>query len=485
MLKTGLSQLNYAVSSRLVKSRKLSKFTRLPLTWSSSEVIYRENQVPKTTEILIVGGGIIGWATAFWIRQSSKHSVTVVEKDSTLANSATLLGLGSIRQQFSEPENIQMSLFSSHFLRNFKEHLAVEDHSYNIDIDFNPQGCLMLADAKNADSMKENHLLQLDLGARVELLSKQDISTRWPWINTEDIEIGCYGYENEGWFDPSKLLKALKIKCHFMGVNYVIGEVIDFDASPHTVKYRFTDRPLRPSIMSRRLSSATISLPDGTRARIGFHSVVNAAGPWAGRVAQLAEIGTEYLPIRLPVEPRYRHIFVVRPKSVINPEEKTYPLPGLDTPFIIDQNRLFIERRDLSGEFIVYSDNPKFDPIIEKQQNDLSCNSSGNNEFFHEHIKPLLCKRIPGFKDAEVTSSWTAVCDYNTWDQNLILSFHPFHINMYLCNGSSGHGTQHAIAIGKAVTELILFSRFKTLDLVRFSFDRFYFNEAVNESNCF
>ncbi|VDQ13764.1 unnamed protein product [Trichobilharzia regenti] len=84
-----------------------------------------------------------------------------------------------------------------------------------------------------------------------------------------------------------------------------------------------------------------------------------------------------------------------------------------------------------------------------------------------------------------VTSSWTAVCDYNTWDQNLILSFHPFHINMYLCNGSSGHGTQHAIAIGKATTELILFSRFKTLDLVRFSFDRFYFNEAVKESNCF
>ncbi|VDQ07417.1 unnamed protein product, partial [Trichobilharzia regenti] len=120
--------------------------------------IDRENQVPRNTEILIVGGGIIGWATAFWIRQSSKHSVTVVEKDSTLANSATLLGLGSIRQQFSEPENIQMSLFSSHFLRNFKEHLAVED-----------------------------------LGAKVELLSKQDISTRWPWINTEDIEIGCYG----------------------------------------------------------------------------------------------------------------------------------------------------------------------------------------------------------------------------------------------------------------------------------------------------
>ncbi|VDQ13027.1 unnamed protein product [Trichobilharzia regenti] len=71
-------------------------------------------------------------------------------------------------------------------------------------------------------------------------------------------KFGIRSYENEGWFDPSKLLKALKIKCHFMGVNYVVGEVIDFDASPYTLKYRFPDRPLRPSVMSRRLSSATV-----------------------------------------------------------------------------------------------------------------------------------------------------------------------------------------------------------------------------------
>lgn len=37
---------------------------------------------------------------------------------------------------------------------------------------------------------------------------------------------------------------------------------------------------------------------------ISFNSVVNAAGPWAAHVAELAEIGSENLPLRLPVEPR-------------------------------------------------------------------------------------------------------------------------------------------------------------------------------------
>ncbi|VDP51182.1 unnamed protein product [Schistosoma curassoni] len=56
---------------------------------------------------------------------------------------------------------------------------------------------------------------------------------------------------------------------------------------------------------------------------------------------------------------------------------------------------------------------------------------------------------------------------------------------MYFCNGSSGHGTQHAIAIGKSISELIAFQQYKTFDLVRFSFDRLFSNQTVNEVNCF
>jgi len=38
-----------------------------------------------------------------------------------------------------------------------------------------------------------------ELGAKVELLNKARINEKFPWINTEDVEMGCYGLENEGW----------------------------------------------------------------------------------------------------------------------------------------------------------------------------------------------------------------------------------------------------------------------------------------------
>ena len=41
------------------------------------------------------------------------------------SRAATTLSVGSIRQQFSLPENIQLSLFSADFLLNIREHLSV------------------------------------------------------------------------------------------------------------------------------------------------------------------------------------------------------------------------------------------------------------------------------------------------------------------------------------------------------------------------
>ncbi|KAF7251426.1 hypothetical protein EG68_08746 [Paragonimus skrjabini miyazakii] len=460
-----------------------------------SDLRFREDQVPKQSDILIVGGGLIGWSVAFWMRWTTKFGVTVVERDPTYARSASVLGLGSIRQQFSEPENIQMSLFGSDFLRNIKDYLSVLDDS-QLDIEFNPQGCLLLADSEQAGTMEQNFHLQTELGAKVELLSKEALKSRWPWLNVEDIELGCYGYENEGWFDPWLLLKALRAKCHMLGVNYVVGEVVDFEASQYLTEISFPDMPKRAPVIGRALREAVIALPDGSTSNITFNMVVNAAGPWAADLARLAEIGTtEQLAMPLPVEPRLRHVYVVRPKrTVLSPQSRRPPeptvepeplqLPGLDTPFIVDPKRLFVERRGLSGEFIVYSDDPQWDSVLVTAPQQ-SCNFDADYALFKESIGQQLKHRIPTLASVDVTSAWAAVCDYNTVDQNLIIGHHPYHVNMFFCNGSSGHGSQHSIAIGRAISELIVYGHYKTIDLTRFSFDRFYLNEFIQEKNAF
>ncbi|TGZ71470.1 hypothetical protein CRM22_002596 [Opisthorchis felineus] len=475
-------------------STRLSSATPNWDEFGSSEKRFREDQVPKQSDVVVIGGGLIGWSVAFWLRWNTKFGVTVVERDPTYARSASVLGLGSIRQQFSEPENIQMSLFSSEFLRNIKDYLSVLD-DVQLDIEFNPQGCLLLADESQAETMQRNYQLQTELGAKVELLTKQALASRWPWLNVEDVELGCYGFENEGWFDPWLLLKALRAKCHTLGVNYVVGEVVDFEVNQQFTEVRFPDMPKRPPVYGRLPREAVIALPDRSTTSITFNIVVNAAGPWAADVARLAEMRTSgEVTVPLPVEPRLRHMYVVRPGRHPPPRPSPDPnseldpqnlQPGLDAPFLIDPKRLFMERRGLSGEFIVYSDNPQWDSVQQSSTSETAQKLDVDYTFFKRELSKQLGHRVPSLASAEITSAWTAICDYNTVDQNLIIGHHPFYVNMFFCNGSSGHGAQHAIAIGRAVSELIIYGHYKSIDLTRFSFERLCLNEPVEETNAF
>lgn len=77
---------------------------------------------PEHSDVVIVGGGVIGLSVAYWLKRLEKRrgaiQVLVVERDNTYSQASTGLSVGGIRQQFSLPENIQLSLFSVDFLRN-------------------------------------------------------------------------------------------------------------------------------------------------------------------------------------------------------------------------------------------------------------------------------------------------------------------------------------------------------------------------------
>lgn len=51
---------------------------------------------------------------------------------------------------------------------------------------------------------------------------------RFPWLNTDGIEIGCLGVEKEGWFDPWSLLSLMKGGATNLGTRFIHGEVTEF-----------------------------------------------------------------------------------------------------------------------------------------------------------------------------------------------------------------------------------------------------------------
>ena len=106
-----------------------------------------------------------------------------------------------------------------------------------------------------------------------------------------------------------------------------------------------------------------------------------------------------------------------------------------------------------------------------------------DHQIFEEHLWPELAHRIPAFERLKVTGSWAGHYDYNSLDQNAVVGFDPMLRNFIYANGFSGHGLQQSPAIGRALSELITFGSYRTLDLRRFGYDRVLKGEAIREAN--
>ncbi|XP_012821381.1 FAD-dependent oxidoreductase domain-containing protein 1 isoform X1 [Xenopus tropicalis] len=424
---------------------------------------------PERVDVVIVGGGVMGWSIAYWLKQKENRRgalrVVVVERDPTYSRASTVLSAGGIRQQFSRPENIHMSLFSAQFLRNINEHLGVvnEDH---IDIQFNPSGYLFLASEEGATVMEENYNVQRECGAQVTLLSPHQLKKKFPWVNTNGVALASYGLENEGWFDPWTLLNAFRRKALSMGVYHCHGEVTDFS----TTKREMMTADGDPVTFSR-IGHVTVLMPNSLESQnVECALVINAAGAWSSNVAELAGIGIgpsdSLESVKLPVEPKKRYIFVVHCPDG----------PGLDCPLLIDSSGVYFRREGLGGNYIA-GKSP-----TEEEEPDIS-NMEVDYDFFQQKVWPLLAHRVPAFESLKVKTAWAGYYDYNTYDQNGVVGMHPLVNNLFFATGFSGHGLQHSPAVGRAVAELIVDGSFQTIDLSSFSFRRFVSEEPLLERN--
>ncbi|XP_072303126.1 FAD-dependent oxidoreductase domain-containing protein 1 [Eucyclogobius newberryi] len=436
-------------------------------SWTPLQV--NPNLPPERADIVIVGGGVVGWSVAYWLKQKERVreevKVVVVERDPTYSRASTVLSAGGIRQQFSLSENILLSLHSAHFMRNINDHLGVL-HEEPVDLHFNHSGYLFLASEEGAHIMEENYRTQRYAGAKVSLLSPTQLKEKFPWINTDGVVLASYGLENEGWFDPWTLLSAFRRKAISMGVIPCSGEVTGCQYQTNTVSTRDGDQ-----VTLRRIRSVKVQMPNSLEYQpIECSVVVNAAGAFSAKLAQILGIGNgpedSMAGLPVPVEPRKRYIYVMHCPDG----------PGLDTPFLIDYSGVYFRREGLGGNYIAGL-SPQTDE--EPDTRDLEV----DHQFFEEQVWPSLAHRVPAFESLKVTSAWAGFYDYNTFDQNGLIGMHPLVNNMYFATGFSGHGLQHSPAVGRGVAELIMEGGYKTIDLSALDFRRILHQEPMLERN--
>ena len=79
---------------------------------------------PKSNhyDVVIVGGAMYGSSVAWWLSRNSDFdgSILVVERDMSFEFTSTSHTNSCIRQQFSNPTNIQISQFGAEFINNFQ-----------------------------------------------------------------------------------------------------------------------------------------------------------------------------------------------------------------------------------------------------------------------------------------------------------------------------------------------------------------------------
>lgn len=354
-----------------------------------------------------------------------------------------------------------MGLYGADFLRNAKEHLD-DDCALN----FTPHGYLMLATEESAETLNRNSILQNEMGAKNEILTAAQLKRKFPWINTDGIELGCHGLEKEGWFDPWALLMGFKRTAKRLGAHFVDAEVVDFEFRKQP------DISMEGVEMGEfeGLDAALVKMPDGEIRRIKFGICIIAAGAYSGEVAKLARIGTGdgMLSIPLPVEPRKRYVYVF--------ETQGDNYPGLNTPLTIDPSNVYFRRDGLGGNFLG-GRSPTF------EQEPSTDNFDVDYEYFDTDVWPTLAKRVPAFESLRVKNAWAGLYEYNTFDENGIIGAHPYYTNCLIATGFSGHGIQQTPAVGRGIAELILDGEYRSIDLSRLCFDRIIVDEPMFEVN--
>lgn len=381
----------------------------------------------RSYDVVIIGGAMLGSSVAWFTMTNPDFdgSVLVVERDPTYEWASTSHTNSCIRQQFSNPLNVQISQFGAQFIRTFRDHLGKDPRVP--DILLHSFGYLYLADTPAfAQHLKQAQAIQASAGASTRHMTRDEIAAAYPFYQLDDIIAGNHNLIDEGYFDGGTIFDWWKRSAREHGAEYIANSVT-----------AMTLNATGTGVRSVTLQSGEV---------IACGQVVNASGPRAALTARMAGID-------IPVEPRKRYTYIF---------EAEQPLDR-DLPLTIDPSGVHM-RTD--GRYYMAGCPPDDDPAVAPDD------FTADNSLWEDKVWPVLASRIPQFEAIRLRNSWVGHYAYNTLDQNAVVGPHSQVGNFIFVNGFSGHGFQQSPAMGRGVSEWLTYGAYRSLDLSAFGFDR-------------
>src|SRR3990172_9559148 len=152
--------------------------------------------LPKSAEIVVIGGGVMGASTAYHLAARGQRNVLLLEKDRFFGQGATGRCAGGVRYQFSTEVNVRLSMASLPMLEHFEEEIGQA-------IDYRPCGYLIFSSQESdLAAFRQNVQLQNRLGVGTQWLTGDEIRARLPVMRLEDVLGGTF-HAKDGLVDPN------------------------------------------------------------------------------------------------------------------------------------------------------------------------------------------------------------------------------------------------------------------------------------------
>lgn len=392
-------------------------------------------------DYVIIGSGIVGLATAYYISEQDKNSsILIVDKADGPGSGDTSKSAAAFRSAFTSKLNIMLSKSSIEFysyLQNVKNFdLGMKFVGYLFSLDKtgynNLKKGLEYAEKLNIEfSEIESNFLEENLMIKTHVEDKEEASL----INVGDI-YKSFLFKNAGIIDPEKIVDYYYYKLKEKNVNFSFGIGIkEFIIEP--------ENPLgiegEPFVWEETKVKG-VRLNDGTIAK-SKKKTIAALGAWSN--IYLNNIGIDSYS-----RPKKRQIFSIRADN--KELEKILYANNFNKeksmPFVIIPKGIYIRPNPSENTFwIGLSD--EIGRKIEVEDNPLP-----EENFYVYNILPVLSLYFEQFKEKNPYASWAGHYDISFDGQPVI--YEPFESNLIVSAGTSGSGIMKGDSIGRITASL-------------------------------
>jgi sarcosine oxidase subunit beta len=380
--------------------------------------------LPKTADIVIIGGGVMGASTAYHLAARGQKNILILEKEEFFGLGATGRCAGGVRYQFSTEINVELSKRSLPMLDNFKSEIGQ-------DIGYQKCGYLfVLTRTEDVESFRHNVSMQHKLGVGTDWLTGDEVRQRLPLMRFTDAIAGTIN-KNDGLVDPNSVVMGYINSALRLGAQAINNvEVTGIQGESGEVSGVITNKGV-----------------------ISTRTIVNACGPWSRLVGDMAGVN-------LPITPLRRQMLT------------TSALPELppDFPFVIDFARSLYFHREGDGLLTGMSnqdEKPGYDQNVDE-------------DFELINLEAAI-SRMPLLEKAGMVSHWAGLYEV-TPDAHPIYGSTPVK-GFLVVTGFSGHGFMHGPISGKLMSEYILDGKYESLDVSILDLARFEENRLIKEYN--